>query len=149
MKDGDIYFWKFKHPNIKKFGVYPYWCKAQKAIFSDERLIDTFSSGTMNYTVNPEDCEIEYQGNVHELESISIYEAEYYKNSDIIDMRHSNNSMEEVFIKAGAKRDKETILYRLRERLDKSTHTINYEENKIIRLNKSILLALKGQLYDI
>lgn len=57
--------------------------------------------------------------------------------------------MEEVFIKAGAKRDKETVLYRLRECLDKSTHTIKYEENKIIRLNKSILLALKGQLYDI
>ena len=149
MKDGDIYFWKFKYPNIKKFGDYPYWCKSQKAIFLDRRLIDTFSSSTMSYIVNLEDCILEYKGNIQELESISIYEAEYYKNSDIIDMRHSNNFTKEVFIKAGAKRDKKTVLHKLRESLDKSIYTIKHEEDQIIRLNRSIFLALKGQLYDI
>jgi len=149
MKDGDIYFWKFKHSHINKLGDYPYWCKAQKAIFSDGRLIDTYSSSTMSYIVKLEDCILEYKGNTHALESISINEAKYYKNSDIIDMRHSNNSINEVFIQAGAKRDKETVLSKLRKSLDESHHVIKYEERQIIELNKSLLLALKGRLYDI
>jgi len=149
MKDGDIYFWKFKYPHINKLGDYPYWCKAQKAIFSDGRLIDTYSPSTMSYIVNLENCLLEYKGNTHELKSISINEAKYYKDSDIIDMGHSNNSRKEVFIQAGAKRDKETVLSKLRKSLEESLRVIKYEERQIIELNKSLLLALKGRLYDI
>jgi len=57
--------------------------------------------------------------------------------------------IKEVFRQAGARRDKETVLSKLRESLDKSRHIIEYEERQIIELNKSLLLALKGRLYDI
>lgn len=121
MKDGDIFHWKWSDPDRDNRAPYgDYHCKSQIAVFENGKLFDTFwgSSPTDNSYLQEDEVTLTLLGNKNDLEVLSDQE-EYYDPSDLIVMRHSNDSRAKTLVKPGASRSKqkmrEVLLYKVAE----------------------------------
>lgn len=134
LKNGDIYFWRYK--DTSNYNSDPYWCRSQKAIVRDGKLYDTYwHSFSDRKVINPDEAELTYKGNIDELEEISSWDAKYYDSSVLVDMRHSNSSSERVYVKAGSTRSLEKVFLLIEEskqfyedRIKSSKWSIEYLE---------------------
>lgn len=109
MRDGDIYFWRYAN----ELGDHSmtYHCKSGKAVATNGRLVDTFwSTPSDGYVVDPSRCVLTFKGNKDELRQIREWEVKYYNEDDVVDMRHSNSSRAEIYVKASAKRCRDAML---------------------------------------
>jgi hypothetical protein len=140
MRDGDIYFWRYA--NEMGDHSMTYHCKSRKAVVINGRLVDTFwSSPSEGHVVDPARCVLEFKGNKADLRQIREWEAKYYNDEDVVDMRHSNSSRAEVYVKANAKRSREAMLSHI--------ETMRSEQESVIRSASYRLELLKQSEADI
>lgn len=146
MKDGDIYFWRWKdnrrHADGKPYGAYH--CKSQKAIFENGALRDTYWCGLSGGRLNLDDVVVEFQGNVNEM--TEICEPAYYLDKDVVDMRHPNSSTAKIYLKVGAVRDPDTMRELAAYQIERSESEIRYTQGLIEQLNEAITQIDAGEL---
>lgn len=124
MTEGDVYFWRFKNEALPEF--MPYHCKSMKAVVVGGKLVDTFWSNSQDgYVIDPSRVDLEFKGNKADLRPIHAWEAKYYDDADVVDMRHSNASRAEVYVTAGAQRSRDAMLRHIASMVDE-------EESKIM-----------------
>ena len=146
MKDGDIYFWKWKN-DIYRF--MPYHCLSCKAIARDGQLVDTFWHDSDNRVLSMDEIDAEFMGNEHDMSQISKREIDYYRREDVVDMRHANNSSAPIYVKVGAQRDPAVILEHLRYQVEKTESAIRSAQHDIKLLNGQIEAVNAGRLADV
>ncbi len=119
-KDGDIFRWSYK-----KETEYCYWAASRIAIVKHggSRLVDTFSSSEnkqwdLTDQKTFESISVSFVANIDDLENIKEYNRHYYKDSDIIDLNHSNSTKGNMYIKKGTQKNLDKVIrLKKRERL--------------------------------
>lgn len=147
MRDGDIYFWRWKD-DIDRY--MPYHCCSQKAIVKNGVMVDTFwGQSVSNKVLRPDEVVSEFKGNVDEMMEIRHYETDCYRREDIIDMRHSNDSRAPIYVKRGTPRDQKTMKEAIEYRIEKRRSEIHSAEWAIERLQQDLEKVNAGQLDDV
>lgn len=144
MKEGDIYWWRYKEHFGSRADLY--WCKSRIAISSEGKLFDTFWNDKHHEELDLGKIDIEYQGNPEEMDKIGKYDIQYFKSEDIVNMNHSNNSNASIYIKKGSKRNQEIMLYLVKQKISEKESSIQFDKNEIDRLAKLIPSIQGGNL---
>lgn len=120
-RNGDVVRWRYSERELERLnhgnnGGTTYWCCSQIAVFNESKGVfeDTFWNSCDNKTFQPDDQDrvLAYVGNFDEWKrQTQTYEylIKYYRESDIINLNHPNNSSYNLYLKKGAKKDKEVI----------------------------------------
>ena len=145
IKDGDIYFWKWKDL-LGRF--MPYHCWSQKAVVRDGVLHDTYWS-PQSHRVSLDKVVLFFVANINDLTEIRAQEAPYYRSDDVVDMRHENDSGAKVYVKTGAKRDPAAMKKLASHEIEHRKYEISSANNRIEELNVAIAAIDAGQLDDV
>lgn len=134
LRDGDVYRWRYREPgDDRAYGRYH--CCSCIAVFANGRLRDTYwalsGDGRTFGTDDLPKLELTFVANMADIEKRSKYEADYYDDSDIVDLTHSNGGA--FFIRKGAKRSHAKMLASARRRLE---HAQADERNAISRADR-------------
>jgi len=144
MKEGDIYFWEYIDTGDQSYEM-AYWCRSRKAIVKNGTLWDTYwSDHTRN--VPTENTTITFQGNIKDLEEIREYYIDYYKQDDVVDMRHPNSSNEKVYIKPGAKRCPIQMLELAKYRKEHYESNVRMAQQSVAQVDEIITRINQGDL---
>ena len=132
-REGDIYFWHWnKLPQHM-----PYHCCSCKAVVhKGGLLIDTFWSGHSDNRFWTKDdaaaeLNLEYKGNFDGITPINAWEAPYYEETDIVDMRHSNSSAAKVYRRNAAQRSKDRMIAVLNEKRENAQADIRWAISRL------------------
>lgn len=148
MKDGDIYFWRWR--DGVALSDWPYHCMSQKAVVKDGRLLDTFwHSHSDRSELNPDKVVLEHKGNVADLREIDPHEIPYYDADCVIDMRHSNHSGAPVYVPKGAARSREAMHQHIAETRNKLNSEIQHLRWRLGRLDAAERKVSLGELSDV
>lgn len=136
-RENDIFRWSFSpewYEKAKQWRHDPYWCCSRFAIVKGSHLLDTYwlhDLAEQNWTTDGMKwdtrhqliVELELIANLDDLEKVPEYCADYYDDSDIVDLNHSNNGSGCFYIRKGAQRSREKMLAvahrRLKDQQDK------------------------------
>ncbi len=141
MKNGDIYFWSWKNPP----GDFPYYGKSRKAVVIDDELRDNL----LYFLVPLDQVEIEYKGNINELETIPPKKVHYYRKIDVVDMRSSTGEQHPVYIQPGAKRDPQAMCNHIYGMINKGLEQIEAIKRKNRLLERDVRAIGDGRLEDV
>jgi hypothetical protein len=116
LTEGDIYHWRYIEPDdTRQYGSYH--CCSRIAIVNNGRLRDTFWQIGLSFndgrSFGVEDLgklELKRLANLSDLVSAKEYEADYYDDSDIFDLNHSNSTRGNFYLRKGAKRSRDKML---------------------------------------
>jgi hypothetical protein len=149
MKEGDVFFWRWKAG--ARVGVSsPYHCWSAKAVVgSDGRLRDTFWSDHSDKLVPLEQVDLTYRGNIHEMKKINGYETQFYREDDVVDMRHSNNSRASVYVVPGAERNPGVMRALVLERIKQARLDVERHKRLIETLTDELAAIDAGRLQDV
>ena len=141
MKEGDIYFWRWKvEPEHRSTA---YWCLSQKAVFTNGKLRDCYWGYASNHenVWTPEQAKeklmLEFKGNINDMEPLSDNE-KYYDRKDIVNMTHANMSRAPVYKRKGAKRNRKAMLEIAKYSLEKRKHELERAQRDYEELKKTI-----------
>jgi hypothetical protein len=148
MKDGDVFTWAWRD-GVRNIAD-PYHCWSRIAVVGpDGRLRDTFWSDNSDKLVPIASVVLTYRGNTKEMKKIPHYEAQFYCDKDVVDMRHSNNSNAPVYVVPGAERDQGVMRDVTLERLAKARREIEYQERLIAVLSDELADIEAGLLANV
>lgn len=147
MKDGDIYFWRWKSHDGRRA---PYHCKSGKGVVHNGVLRDTFWSRTGDGdAIDLDEVDAEYQGNVNEMSVIDEREIDLCRPEDVVDMRHSNSSAAAIYLKPGAGRDADAMTQHFRCQIEREESAIRTANDRIGRLLEALELTTAGRLEEV
>lgn len=153
MKDGDVYRWSYTAAFAAKAGGWglAHWCKSQIAIVHDGRLLDTFWMGhggkrrgsygpkyNEGRAIGAENIELHFLANINYLIEIYPEDKRFYAPSDVVDLRHSNNSNAPVMVKKSAERSREVTRDLLLREIDKAASEVNAAAIRKERLEQEL-----------
>lgn len=152
VKDGDIFDWRYTDKvlaahNKHWHGMNPYHCRSMRAVFRDGGLKDTFwgTSSSDSY-LDKSRIVLTYLGNENEMTKISPGERAFYRPEDIVDMNHSNNSRAPVYVKVGAKRDRQAMQEYFAYKVQRFTSDIEFTKRKIEDCQSALASIERGEL---
>ncbi len=149
MHEGDIYFWRYAD-EVGRVASYLYHCKSRKAVVVGGRLIDTFWSSSSDGTVlEPSRVVLEFKGNKSDLRPIREWEVKYYDEGDVVDMRHSNSSRAEIYVKATARRSRPAMLAHIANMKQEQESIIRGAQYRLELLEKSVGDVEAGKLDEV
>lgn len=149
MRDGDIYFWKYADDVGRGYSDL-YHCKSRKAVVINGRLVDTFwSDSNDGARLDPDSIVLEFKGNKADLRTIREWEVKYYDEQDVVDMRHSNSSRAEIYVKASALRSRDAMLEHIANMKREQESVINSATYKLELLDKSEADVKAGRLDEV
>ena len=146
-KDGDVFYWRWI--DFNKSGH----CCSWKAIYKNGQIVDQFwHGGDLSKSWTPENygehIKLEFKGNFDDLEAIYPYDAQYYEDEEITDLRHSNSSSAKVYKRIGAKRSKEKMIELLKYAKDDYQRAANSYEETAAQCHNSIIDIENGADID-
>ncbi len=145
LREGDIFTWRYKEDVEKRRynnGVNTaYWCKSQIAVVKNGDLVDTYwsSSGHDGSYLDPNEIVLTFRGNPADMEKIYPGERVFYRDEDIVDMNHPNNSGAPVYAKGPRNVEVMAAYYkyqieRIENEIKLATRRIEECQNAISRL---------------
>ena len=146
MKDGDIYFWRWKD-NDKHKDRAPYrsyHCKSGIAIAKGGRLYDTYWSDFSHGALDRKQIKVKFQGNKNEMTKTSY--PDHYRRRDIVNMQHANNSGAAIYIKVGAKKSKAIMRKYIKSLIEEKERDIESANWRIELLNEAMKKVTSGDL---
>ena len=112
-RDGDIFRWHYR-PEREKQIRDPYWAKSCIGVVREGRLVDTYWHGNDSINWTPEEAarelELTYLGNFAELTKTPEHKADYYDESDCVNLNHPNSGKGNFYVRTGAKRSRTKML---------------------------------------
>lgn len=126
LTEGDIYRWHYRSPGDDNRAWGQYHCCSCIGIVRRGRLYDTYwmigtaapSEGRSFGADNLHKIELTRLGNLADLDEAKSYQAAYYDDADIVDIRHANSSHGCFYLRKGAKRSKRKMLETAQRRLE-------------------------------
>ncbi|MCP4986749.1 MAG: hypothetical protein GY928_12060 [Colwellia sp.] len=132
MKENNIYSWRWKdearHSNRGSFGNYH--CYSQIAVVKNGRLYDTYWSD-QSKEIFKKKVILTFLGNSEEMTKLQEWKVNYYRKSDIVDMRHANDTRGIIYLKKGAKKDAEVMLEYVEYKIKNSEDNIRSETRNV------------------
>lgn len=150
MREGDIYRWRWADEDQRDLGSFgAYHCCSRWAVFRNGKLMDTYWAGFENKILSAEKVELTLVANEDELREIASYETPYYRPSDIVDMRHANNSHGPIYLRNGAEKDAATMLSVVRSKKEEAERVIRFATDQIARCAEMEEQIAKGNLSEV
>lgn len=144
-----MYFWRWKD-GVLDGTPSPYHCWSRKAVVgADGKLRDTYWSDNTDKLVPLDYAELTYRGNINEMKKIYHYEAQFYCDKDVVDMRHSNNSRAQVYVVPGAERDPGVMRDLVLERIETARREIEYHTRMIDTFKAELSAIDEGRLSEV
>lgn len=157
-RDGDVFSWRYREEPKDWTGAY--WCCTRIAIaVSDSVIRDIFWAHIDGHSVRfhggfrwwerdeaRDRLVLEFKGNLDEFDAIADFNLPMYNSADILDLRHSNSSQKQVYLRKGAKRSQATMLIEVNYRLEKAEGEIRSAQWQIERLSKEKAKIEAGEL---
>lgn len=147
--EGDLFRWSFKKPSDHM----PYHCCSQIAEFQDGMLRDTFwglGFGSNGRKWTPEQAlerlNLTFLANRADLIPSTSAAYKKYRHEDLVDLRHSNTSLETVYIKRGAEPSPEVMAEHLRYVIERSESEMRMAGNRIERASEQLRQIEAGEL---
>ena len=109
-------------------------------------LFDTFW-GDMTHSLHGCDVIAKFQGNIHSM--TEVLDRSYYRNEDIVDMNHSNNTRAKVYLKKGAMKNVGVMAAHVAYKITECEREIKFAEDKIVRLRADASAILDGRADDV
>jgi hypothetical protein len=155
LQEGDIYRWSYLDPKTKQGSWGDYHCCSRIAIVNRGRLRDTFwqiggsfSDGRSFGLEDLPKLELARVANISDLLPAKEYEADYYDDSEIVNLNHSNSPRGNFYLRRGARRSREKMLEVARNNLEtsmadeRSAASLSEELRGVIRKLEADQLAL-------
>lgn len=146
-KNNDVIRWWYSEEELKRRrdgnnGGTTYWCNSQLAIFKDGHFYDTYwGSYGDNKRISLEklgnEVEFKYLGNLDDYEKHSD-PYKRYSLDDILNLNHANNSRDNIYLKKGAKIDRNVVEENLKDELEKVISEASYYTRRIDSMNQKI-----------
>ncbi len=154
MREGDIYRWRWADDaRDRDCGPYrAYHCFSRIAVVENGLLCDTFWSfwsATGKKKLSPDSIVLTLLGNSNDMTKIREGEARYYRMNDIVNMRHSNDSRAPVYLKPGAKKDRDTMLDYIRYERERAESDARFAASKIESMDGFEKMVIAGNLDDV
>lgn len=123
LREGDVFRWSYREPgDDRSYGRYH--CCSRIAIVTRGRLRDTYWSwGSDGRSFGLEEIaklDLEFEGNLSDLEKADEWQADYYADADIVNLNHSNSSRGNFYLRKGALRNADKMLRMARYKLEQS-----------------------------
>jgi hypothetical protein len=83
------------------------------------------------------------------MDKINSYEAQFYCDKDIVDMRHSNNRSAPVYVAAGAERDPGVMRDRVLTRIEDARREVAHQTRLIATLSDDLVAIKEGRLHAV
>lgn len=127
LKEGDIYRWSYRGPDVDMRQYGSYHCCSCIGIVHRDRLRDTYwmigSSFSECRSFGVDDLpniRLTFLANLADLEKAPEYHADYYDDADIVNLNHPNSPKGNFFLRKGAVRNQKKMLEVAREYLERS-----------------------------
>lgn len=147
LQEGDIYRWSYKEPgDDRAWGRYH--CCSQIAIVRNGRLKDTYWYGNDGRSFAVDDLpklNLTRIANLSDLDQAKEYQADYYNDTDIVDLNHSNSPAGNFYLRKGAKRSADKMHAAARRKLEKAESDEKMAQWKAEQLRAAIRLIESGQ----
>lgn len=149
MREGDVFFWRWK--DGARLGTSsPYHCWSRIAVVGgDGKLRDTFWSDNSDKLVPVDEVDLTFRGNIREMTKIPYYEAQFYREQDVVDMRHSNNSHAPVYVVPNAAKDPVVMRALVLERIRNARQEVEYQTRLISTLEHELSAIDEGRLHEV
>lgn len=149
LREGDVYRWSYREPgDDRNYGRYH--CCSRIAVVRGGRLRDTFwSYGGDGRSFGLDDLpklELTFLANMADLELVEEYRADYYDDSDIIDLNHSNSTRGNFFLRKGAKRSASKMLTVAKKKLEQADSAERMAKLRIKELRATIAKIEAGEI---
>lgn len=128
IREGDIYRWHYRDPNADNRCWGTYHCCSRIGIVKNGRLRDTYwqigdsfphDGRSFGMDELPK-LHLVREGNLADLDKASEYQADYYADTDIVNLNHANSTRGNFYLRKGAKRSAEKMLEVARRKLERS-----------------------------
>jgi hypothetical protein len=148
LRDGDIYSWRWRDDarHADRAPYRSYHCRSRIAEVHKGRLYDTFWSIPSEGLLNEADVILTFLGNVREMKKISEWQLPYYRDEDIVDMRHSNNSGADIWLKPGAVLNADKMREHAEYKRQRALDEIQSRQRTVERLDEALAQIEKGNL---
>ena len=147
MRDGDIYSWSWTEDYEKELRdrcpSTVYWCKSRIARCIGDQVVDTYWSagGGHGKWLDLERVTLKLLCNVNDMRVILPSEIVYYDPNDVVDTRHSNDSMAPVYLRKNAVRSEPHV----RQEIDRRLGEVDRDMAHLRRKREWLL----GEVYKI
>lgn len=141
-RENDVYRWHWKDGQKPMIG-----CYAHLAVFHNGKLRDTYwHDWSHSSAIDLEKVDLTLLGNIDDCEVIRAWDAKYYAPADIIDMNHLNNSNAPIYLKRGAAKSQEWMLYRAEAKFAEAQRAKDHAERDIENLQDVLKRIKSGDL---
>lgn len=146
LQPNGVYFWHYKNPPEHM----PYHCRSCKARVVNGELYDTFWGDYVGdrSPLRLDEILVLYKGDEKTMQPITKDQIPFYLPEDVVDMRHSNSTLEKIYVKAGANRNKEAMLDYFRGILREKRREIEYRVRDIERIAVTISRIDAGEINE-
>lgn len=142
LRDNDICHWVWKKGRELIVGQY-----SHIAVFHEGKLRDTYwFDWKTQSSLDLDRILVSVVGNIDDCTEIKVWDAVYYAPSDIIDMRHPNNSNAPIYLKNGAERSQEWMLHRAEQKFYDAQRVKERAERDIAELQDTLKKIRYGDL---
>lgn len=153
LKEGDVYRWTYvDRLDTGAWGTY-HCCSRIAIVGASGRLRDTFwSSGNDGKSFGADDlCNLHliFLANMADLNKAHEYEADYYADTDIVDLNHSNSPRENFYLRKGAKRSAAKMLAAAKYKLEKAESDARMATRRADDLRVAISRIEAGEIADV
>lgn len=146
---GDIFHWRYASEELNA-NYLSYWAKSRIAIAIEGNLLrDTYWSGSSDgcYWTHGEASArlaLTHIANFADLEKISEGEAEYYAESDVVNLNHANDSRGNCYRRKGTERNRTVMLDKVEYGIEKAKAEIRSAQRDIERLTETKAVLKNG-----
>lgn len=145
LREGDVYRWRYRAPGDD--GAWGrYHCCSCIGVVRRCRLFDTFWQIGGNF---PQDArsfgeselyklKLTFLGNLSDFNGVNEGEADYYADSDIMDLNHSNSTRGNFYLRKGAARSAEKMLDVARRRMADAKRDEDNARDRARRMQEAI-----------
>lgn len=149
-KVGDIYRWGWNKETLRELDYKReagtlYHCCSRICVFQeDEKFWDTFWGGKgqhdKRFSIKDanQKLDLRYVANFSELEEAHPYARAYYKDSDCVDLSHSNSSRGNFYIRKNAKKSAEKIRRIVERNIKKLEGDAQYAQNRLNDMKREL-----------
>ena len=153
LQEGDVYRWRYRDPKTNDRPYGDYHCCSCIGIVHNGRLRDTFWQIGMSFSdgrsFGPDDLsklELTRLANLSDLISAKEYEADYYDDSDIVDLNHSNSTRGNFYLRKGAKRSRDKMEAVARQRFAEAEADFHTARRRMDEIGKIIDRLEAGEM---
>jgi hypothetical protein len=156
LKINDVYSFRYNDSEVKK-RFEPYHCFDRQLVVKDYKdglmLVDTYWGENDNRTFTLEEAlkqgTLTFKCNLDDVEYIKEWETEYYSYDDLFNLSHQHGCYTVWAKRKTALRDKDRMLYIIKNKIDDTEHNIESCKRDLVRMNETLQKIENGEIDNV